>query len=130
MNAGYPIFDELGLEGENYERYNVITNRTLQKVIEDLKEDDELDLICEPDNKFDPNAIRIEFEDTMLGYVPKKFSAEVSAALEVGHDLECKITKLTPSAKPWEQCEVTITQIDLDDEEDTDSEEPPFEDEN
>jgi hypothetical protein len=104
-----------------------VQHHELHEVIEDLKEDDELDLICEPDNKFDPNAIRIEFEDTMLGYVPKKFSAEVSAALEVGHDLECKITKLTPSAKPWEQCEVTIAQIDTeDDEEDTDSDEEPF----
>ena len=104
-----------------------VQHHELHEVIGDLKEDDELDLICEPDNKFDPNAIRIEIEDTMLGYVPKKFSAEVSAALEVGHDLECKITKLTPSAKPWEQCEVTIAQIDTeDDEEDTDSDEEPF----
>ena len=95
-----------------------VQHHELHEVIEDLNEGDELDLICEPDNKFDPNAIRIEIEDTMLGYVPKKFSAKVSAALEVGHDLECKITKLTPSAKPWEQCEVTITQIDFDNEED------------
>ena len=104
-----------------------VQHHELHEVIEDLNEGDELDLICEPDNKFDPNAIRIEIEDTMLGYVPKKFSAEVSAALEVGHDLECKITKLTPSAKPWEQCEVAIAQIDIeDDEEDTDSDEEPF----
>jgi len=43
----------------------------------------------------------------MLGYVPKKFSAEISAALEVD-SIECKITKLSPSAKPWEQCEVSV----------------------
>ena len=103
-----------------------VQHHELHEVIGDLAKGDELDLICEPDNKFDPNAVRIELDDTMLGYVPKKFSAEVNAALEIGRDLECIITKLDPSAKPWEQCEVTINQIDLDDEDDTDSDEPPF----
>jgi hypothetical protein len=107
-----------------------VQHHELHEVIEDLAEGDELDLICEPENKFDPNAVRIESDGTMLGYVPKKFSAEVSAALEIGHDLECCITKLTPTAKPWEQCEVSITQLDIDAEDDTDSDEPPFEDEN
>ena len=106
-----------------------VQHHELHEIIEDLAENDLLELVCEPDNKFDPNAVRIELDDTMLGYVPKKFSAEVSAALEVGHDLECRITKLNPSAKPWEQCEVTIDQLDYDDE-DLESEEPPFEDEN
>ena len=105
-----------------------VQHHELHEVIEDLKEADELELVCEPDNKFDPNAIRIEWDGTMLGYVPKKFSAEVNAALEVGRDLVCTITKLTPSAKPWEQCEVLIHE--LDDTIDLESEEPPFEDEN
>jgi len=79
----------------------------LGKVIKDLFEGVGLTLVAEPKNKFDPNAIRIEHEGTMLGYVPKKFSAEISAALEVD-SIECKITKLSPSAKPWEQCEVSV----------------------
>lgn len=82
----------------------------LKSVINDLSEGDNLVLIPEPDNKFDPNAIKIEFDyhQTMLGYVPKKFSSEVSAMIEVGKELECILVTLNKSAKPWEQAEVEI----------------------
>jgi signal recognition particle subunit SEC65 len=86
----------------------------MKKVLNDLKIGDELDLIREPDNKYDPNAVRIEFGGVMLGYVPKKFSAEVSGALEIGVELECVIDKVNPKAKPWEQCKVTVKKIEED----------------
>lgn len=87
----------------------------LKNVIKDLKEGDDLQLVLEPQNKYDPNAVRIEYfnegEETMCGYVPKKFSAEVSGAIAIGKVLECKITQLAPSAKPWEQCQVTVKEV-------------------
>lgn len=93
-----------------------VQHHDLHKVLKDLNEGDELVLVPEPTNKFDPNAIRIECvgealgdPSVMLGYVPRKFSAEVGALLEVGFGLvECIITKLNKTAKPWEQCEVAI----------------------
>uniref|UniRef100_A0A6M3IIY0 Putative HIRAN domain containing protein n=2 Tax=viral metagenome TaxID=1070528 RepID=A0A6M3IIY0_9ZZZZ len=89
-------------------------------VLNELSEGMELSLIGEPDNKFDPNAIKIlydkymdgyedEPELTMLGYVPKKFSAEVSAFMELNEYVVCELIKLTPSAKPWEQLKVKIS---------------------
>ena len=93
-----------------------VQHHELYKVIPSLKEGDELNLIPEPTNKFDPNAVAIKFlinstgQDVMIGYVPKKFSSDVSAALEVG-DAKCIITKLNRDAKPWEQCEVKISEI-------------------
>lgn len=75
-----------------------------------VNEGDELFLEPEPENKFDPNAIKIVDEGNSFhfGYVPKKFSSEVASALEAGFDLVCTITKHNKNAKPWEVCFVEI----------------------
>lgn len=94
-----------------------------QQVMSHLMEGADLDLVPEPANKFDPNAIRIMHEDKMLGYVPKKFNSEILAALSVG-DVGCTITKLDASAKPWEMCEVEVF-TDSDEMEESDEEDGP-----
>ena len=92
----------------------------ISKALKVMKVDDKLTLIPEPSNKFDPNAVQLVYEsfvdmyeeiDVFLGYVPKKFSAEISAMLEVGTELECVINSINPSAKPWEMCEVVIKEV-------------------
>jgi hypothetical protein len=89
----------------------------MKNVIDDLSEGDNLLLVPEPSNKFDPNAVCIELvtwgdpPSVMLGFVPKKFSSEVAAALEVGKSLECVLVKLNKSAKTWEQAEVEIREV-------------------
>jgi len=81
-------------------------------VLNDVSEGNVLQLIPEPTNKYDPNAVQIHFDNgdksAFIGFVPKKFSSEISALLEVGIDLECKLTKFTKDAKPWEIFEVEI----------------------
>jgi hypothetical protein len=85
-----------------------VQHHLLSTVISKLSEGDELDLVPEPTNKFDPNAVKIEYKGVMCGYIPKKFSAEIAGMLGIDTDLVCEITKLDPSAKPWKQCEVII----------------------
>jgi hypothetical protein len=84
-----------------------------QHVLHELEVDDELVLDPEPSNIYDSNAVRILYEnkdgkETMLGYVPKKISAEVSAFLEYESEPLCIISEVTPSAKTWNQIEVAI----------------------
>ena len=83
----------------------------LPKVIHDLSIGNTLKLVPEPTNPYDPNAIKIIYEtfekSAFLGYVPAKFSSEISALMEISK-LECEITELNPSAKPWEMCKVAI----------------------
>ena len=43
--------------------------------------------------------------------MPKKFSSEVCALLEIGKNLECVIVELDKTAKPWEQCKVEIREV-------------------
>ena len=85
----------------------------LKNIINDLKEGSALNLVPEPTNSYDPNAVKITYkqdkdEEVMIGYVPKRFSSEVAAALTISDKATCVISNLTPSAKPWEQCKVKV----------------------
>ena len=84
-----------------------------------------LGLVPEPENKFDPNAVKIEYitetenfdtVSTFLGYVPKKFSSEVSAMLGIGAPVICTVDEVNPSAKTYEMIKVTVA-IPVDEEE-------------
>ena len=81
----------------------------LDSIIGLLEEGDTLELITEPTNKYDSNAVRIEWGGTMIGYVPKKHSTAVSAMLEISNDVVCEIISLIPSNQPWERIRVLIT---------------------
>lgn len=93
-----------------------VQHHNLKSCLRYLKKGDALELVPEPSNKYDPNAIRIEHnepdETFMTGYVPRKFSSEISGSIEIGKRLECKIIELTPSAKPWEMCKVEIKEVE------------------
>ena len=43
-----------------------------------------VDLVREPDNESDPNAIRVEFEGDMLGYVPREFAEKLAPVIDSG----------------------------------------------
>lgn len=51
------------------------------------------DLIAEPDNPHDPNAIRVVVNDILIGYVPKEKTSKVKTLLESGTvlDVICNI---------------------------------------
>jgi hypothetical protein len=64
----------------------------------------------EPTNKFDPNAVQIlTTEDVFLGYVPKKFSSEVTALLSIDAPIICTVDEVNPAAKTYEMFKVTIS---------------------
>jgi len=79
----------------------------LDKCIRSINEGDELQLVPEPDNSYDPNAVKIMKDDIMLGYVPAKFSASVAADLTISNP-KCYVVKVNPQNKPWERLKVKI----------------------
>lgn len=96
-----------------------------------LKEGDYFQLVPEPTNKFDPNAVRIEYNvDTgdeikgiHIGYVPKRFSAEVSAMLMLDSNVLCIARAVNAGAKPWEMFLVEVFRPEPEpEEEDSDGE--------
>lgn len=88
-----------------------VQHHELNKVLGLIEEGCTLDLVSEPTNKFDSNAIKIMCGQVMTGYVPRKFSADVTAWLTLG-PVKCVITKLNKAAKPWEMCQVEVSPVD------------------
>jgi len=89
-----------------------------RSILNDVSEGNTLQLIPDPTNKFDPNAVQIYFDNgdkaAFIGFVPKKFSSEISALLEVGIDLECTLTGFAKDAKTWEIFKVEIKEVEED----------------
>ena len=101
----------------------------IDKAVKEMKVGFRLGLVPEPTNRFDPNAIKIEYntetadgvETTFLGYVPKKFSSEVSSLLGIGVPVICTVDEVNPAAKTYEMIKVTIS-IPIEDEEESEEE--------
>jgi hypothetical protein len=110
--------------------------REIDAAAKEMQVGDRLMLTPEPTNKFDPNAVKIERMNdgeidvaTFLGYVPKKFSSEVSAMLGIGAPVICTVDEVNPFAKTYEMIMVTV-QIPVDeavDEEESDEEDEGLE---
>jgi len=67
-----------------------------------------LALVREPDNPHDPLAVRIDWRDTKIGYVPRHANAPIAAALDRGITLTCLVARLDGAAPPWQRLEFVI----------------------
>ncbi|MBI3917918.1 MAG: HIRAN domain-containing protein [Betaproteobacteria bacterium] len=59
-----------------------------------LKVGDALRLVREPANPHDGNAIRVEWKERMLGYVPRRENAHLARQMDRGAAIEARITEL------------------------------------
>lgn len=55
---------------------------------------DRLELVREPDNPYDANAIRIEWRGRKLGYLPRRDNTAVARQLDRGTALEARVARL------------------------------------
>lgn len=69
---------------------------------------DDVQLTPEPENPHDLWAVRIEHRKSRLGYLPRTHNEAVSRLLQQGAPVRCSITKLDPSAPPWEAVQVQV----------------------
>lgn len=77
--------------------------------LNDINEGDKVLLIPEPDNPYDENAIRIEYHDSQLGYVPKAVNQNILPAFEEQPQLIGRITEVnkdTAFDEPWKAVKV------------------------
>lgn len=73
----------LGCEGTNCEK------------VLDLKKDDELKLELDPNNEYDPNAIKVlDMKNNILGYLPRYYSESMSNRLKEGVKYSCKVYEI------------------------------------
>lgn len=73
-----------------------------------LKVGERLSLIREPGNRHDVNAIRIEWQGSPLGYLPRAENQAVASAMDSGERLSARISRLTEHPDPWRRVEVEI----------------------
>ena len=81
---------------------------SVASVRDELRPGDQLSLIREPDNRFDRNAVRVDWKGHKLGYVPRAENRAVSRALDAGEKLEARISRLRDDPDPWKRVEFEV----------------------
>ena len=101
--------------GEVYEFYVAgVRHHEIYKCLDEMEVGQHLMMEPEPLNKYDANAVRLEYAavkhgfNVMIGYVPGKISADVTIMLMSGAAY-CEITELNKDEKPWKQVKVVIS---------------------
>lgn len=65
-----------------------------REVWREMKPGDRLQLVREPDNPYDANAVRVEWRGVKLGYVPRGDNAAVARQMGRGVMLEARVAAL------------------------------------
>ena len=67
-----------------------------------------LELVREPANPFDANAIRIDWNGHKLGYLPRIQNLATARLLDEGNRLEARIGGLERHSNPWARMAVEV----------------------
>ncbi len=73
-----------------------------------MSEGDSLVLVREPANEHDPNAVRVDWRDHTLGYLPRSENADVARQLDRGQPLRARIVRLTRYRNHHRKLEIEI----------------------
>jgi len=66
----------------------------------ELRIGDRLDLVREPDNPHDPNAVRVDWRGRRLGYVPRRENSALAWAMDRGEPVSARISTLRAHRNP------------------------------
>jgi len=69
---------------------------------------DALDLVREPDNPHDANAVRVEWRGRKLGYVPRSENAALAWAMDRGESLRARVSRLAEHRNPRRRLEFEV----------------------
>ncbi len=69
---------------------------------------DVLSLRREPNNPFDPRAVRVEWHGTQIGYAPRADNIDLARLMDHGTPVEARILHLQKSRDPWKRVLIEI----------------------
>ena len=97
-------FNDFPVVGTQYENRN--------ERIEKLRVGDPVELVREPDNQYDSNAILVRTRDGSLGYISSEHSSLIAPLLDSG-EFTCKaeVTTVIPLSKRSKKCKSSILEI-------------------
>lgn len=68
-----------------------------------------LGLVREPNNSYDPRAVRIEFDGVKIGYVPRAENATIAHLMDSGRNVSASILAVRESSNPWDRIEISLS---------------------
>jgi len=74
----------------------------------ELRTGDRLELVREPDNPHDPNAVRVEWRGRRLGYVPRRENSALAWAMDRGEPVSARISILRAHRNPRQRVEFEV----------------------
>jgi hypothetical protein len=75
---------------------------------ERMRVGDALELVREPANPHDSNAVRVLWQGQMLGYLPRRENRAVARHIDAGGRVEARIVKLQEHRNPWQRIELEV----------------------
>lgn len=108
MEAKKKYFMDCNLAGRKY--------HDVDEVWDQLKVGTVVRLVREADNRYDPNAIAIVYDDReqdeefVLGYIPRDSNDQIAVLLDMGWTdiFECRISRIDPNAHYEQQITLTV----------------------
>ncbi|HTN29188.1 MAG TPA: HIRAN domain-containing protein [Burkholderiales bacterium] len=74
----------------------------------DLATGDALELVREPDNPHDANAVRVEWRGRKLGYVPRAENAALAWAMDRGEPVRARVSRVAEHRNPRRRIEFEV----------------------
>lgn len=79
------------------------------KILDQVKEFDVLELVREPENKYDKNAIAIYYNKLKIGFVPAEENDILCVLMDANLiPLRAEVTRIEPQAATWENVHIGI----------------------
>jgi hypothetical protein len=75
---------------------------------DEMQVGDALALVRDPANPHDANAVRVEWEGHLLGYVPRRENAAIARQIDRGTTLRARISRLQKSRSPSKRIEFEV----------------------
>src|SRR5690606_36897500 len=64
---------------------------------------------AEPQNPHDEFAVRLDFREAKIGYIPRFENRTIAMLLAQGVSVKGEVTAVDPAAKPWRAVRVRVT---------------------
>jgi hypothetical protein len=79
-----------------------------EKLWDQLSTGDMLQLIREPDNYYDENAVEIYWRNSKLGYVPRVENIAIARMMDQEQGMTARISDKKKSLNPWERLAIEV----------------------
>ena len=73
-----------------------------------MRAGDPLQLLREPQNPHDTNAVRVLWRNEMLGYIPRRENSDVARQMDRGAPVKARIVRLKEARNPWQRIEFEV----------------------